>query len=149
MVEQKTLLLDFREGRNGLAEKFSRFCIKNQFLNTFGHFEHPVIERFIPQIRCFLMPQSDCWRLRLLRSVCRNSDPNIFAHLPLEPSCIGGWGSQIPYMQTRIDYLSSLLSIVSGLKYLKQKQRIEHDIEMWRAQIRSEEVRELLESWYR
>ena len=78
-----------------------------------------------------------------------NSDPNIFAHLPLAPLCIGGGGSQIPYMQTRIDYLSSLLPIVSGLKYLKQKQRIEHDIEMWRAQIRSEEVSELLESWYR
>ncbi len=78
-----------------------------------------------------------------------NSDPNMFELLPLEPLCIGGWGSQIPYMQARIDYLSSLLPSVSGLKYLKQKQRIEHDIEMWRAQIRSEEVRELLESWYR
>ena len=46
-----------------------------------------------------------------------------------------------------IDYLSSLLPSVSGLKYLKQKKRIEQDIERWKASIRSEEINELLESW--
>ena len=77
-----------------------------------------------------------------------NPDPDIFEKLPLEPLSWGGWGSMIPYMQDRVDYLSSLLPSVSGLKYLRQKQRIEQDIENWRAQIRSEEVKEMLESWY-
>ena len=50
MVEQEPPPLDFREGRNSLAEKFSLFCVKNQFLNAFGHSERPLIERFIPQV---------------------------------------------------------------------------------------------------
>lgn len=78
-----------------------------------------------------------------------NADPDIFEKLPLEPSHWGGSGSMIPYMQKRIEYLHSLLPLVSGIKYLKQKQRIEREIEGWKERIRSEEVRELLESWYR
>lgn len=77
-----------------------------------------------------------------------NDNPDIFEKLPLEPLTWGGWGSMIPYMQKRIDYLSSLLPSVSGLKYLKQKQRIIKNIENWKAKIRSEEIEELLESWY-
>lgn len=75
-----------------------------------------------------------------------NADPDIFERLPLEPSHWGGCGSMIPYMQERTDYLRSLLSLVSGMKYLKQKQRIEREIAGWKERIRSEEVRELLES---
>ena len=77
-----------------------------------------------------------------------NADPDLFERLPLEPSHWGGSGSMIPYMQERIDYLRSLLPIVSGMKYLKQKQRIEREIAGWKERIHSEEVRELLESWY-
>lgn len=55
----------------------------------------------------------------------------------------------IPYMQERIEYLRSLIPLVFGIKYLKQKQRIEREIDCWKERIRSEEVRELLESWYR
>lgn len=77
-----------------------------------------------------------------------NADPDHFERLPLEPSCWGGSGSMIPYMQERIDYLCSLLPIVSGVKYLKQKQRIEREIADWKERIRSEEVEELLKSWY-
>ena len=68
-----------------------------------------------------------------------------FEQLPLEPSHWGGSGSMIPYMQERINYLSSLLPLVSGMKYLKQKQRIEREIEGWKEGVRSEEIRELLE----
>ena len=77
-----------------------------------------------------------------------NADPDAFERLPLEPSHWGGSGSLIPYMQERIEYLRSLLPLVSGLKYLKQKQRIEREIDCWKERIHSEEVRELLESWY-
>lgn len=77
-----------------------------------------------------------------------NTNPDIFEKLPLEPLSWGGWGSVIPYMQERVDYLSSLLPSVSGLKYLRQKQRIEQDIKNWKARIRTEEIKELLLSWY-
>ena len=76
-----------------------------------------------------------------------NADPDLFEHLPLEPSHWGGSGSMIPYMQERIDYLRSLLPLVSGIRYLKQKQRIEREIERWKERIHFEEVHELLESW--
>ena len=77
-----------------------------------------------------------------------NANPDIFEKLPLEPSHWGGSGSMIPYMQARIDYLSSILPSVSGSKYLRQKQRVERDIEGWKARIQSEEIEELLEDWY-
>lgn len=78
-----------------------------------------------------------------------NADPDVFGRLPLEPSQWGEIGSMIPYMQERIEYLQSLLPLVSGIKLLKQKQRIKWEIECWKEKIYSEEVRELLESWYR
>ena len=77
-----------------------------------------------------------------------NTNPDVFERLPLEPSHWGGTGSMIPYMQERIEYLRSLLPLVSGIKYLKHKQRIEQEVDCWKERIRSEEVRELLESWY-
>lgn len=78
-----------------------------------------------------------------------NTSPDVFERLPLEPSHWEGTGSMIPYMQERIEYLRSLIPLVSGIKYLKQKQRIEREIDCWKERIRSEEIRELLESWYR
>ena len=77
-----------------------------------------------------------------------NADPDAFERLPLEPSHWGGTGSMIPYMQERIEYLRSIFPLVSGIKYLKQKQRIEREIECWKERIHSEEVSELLEFWY-
>ena len=76
-----------------------------------------------------------------------NANPDDFEQLPLEPSHWGGIGSMIPYMQERIEYLRSLLPLVSGLKYLKQKQRIEREIDCWKERIHSEEICELLEFW--
>ena len=55
----------------------------------------------------------------------------------------------IPCMQDRIEYLRSLLPILSGIKYLKQRQRVLREIEDWKKRINDEEVSELLESWYR
>ena len=76
-----------------------------------------------------------------------NANPDDFEQLPLEPSHWGEIGSMIPYMRERIEYLRSLLPLVSGLKYLKQKQRIEREIDCWKERIHSEEICELLEFW--
>lgn len=75
-----------------------------------------------------------------------NSDYALFEKLPLEASSWGGCGSMIPYMQERITYLTSLMPLLSSVKYLKHKQKIEHDIEIWKSRIKSEEIQELLES---
>lgn len=84
----------------------------------------------------------------LLKFLSLNSNYNDFEKLPLEPSSWGGSGSMIPYMQNRMKCLSSLIPYLSGVKYLKHKQRVEHYIEIWKDRINKEEIRELLEDWF-
>ena len=76
-----------------------------------------------------------------------NRDYDLFEDLPLEASHWGGIGSMIPYMQARIDYLTSLLPLLSGLDFLKHRQRVEKDIEIWRNRIMQEEINELVRSF--
>ena len=73
-----------------------------------------------------------------------NDDYAVFENLPLEGPGVGGWGSMIPYMQTRIDYLESLKPLFTGVKFLKHRQRIEQGIASWKAQIKQTEIHELL-----
>ena len=90
---------------------------------------------------------NDRRRKALLKFISINSNYDDFEELPLEPSSWGGSGSMIPYMQNRITYLSSLIPFLSGVKYLKHKQKVEYYIEIWKERIKQEEVRELLEDW--
>lgn len=72
-------------------------------------------------------------RKRHWQSFCRLIPIRIFfERLPLESSHWGGVGSMIPYMQKRIEYLRSLLSLVYGINYLRQRDRIEREIVRWR-----------------
>lgn len=89
---------------------------------------------------------ADRRRGALKRFLELNNDYTLFEQLPLEASSWGGYGSMIPYMQERITYLTSLLPMLSGLEFLRHKQRVEQDIEIWRIRIREEEIEELLES---
>lgn len=90
---------------------------------------------------------NDRRRKALLKFISINSNYDDFEELPLEPSSWGGSGSMIPYMQNRITYLSSLIPYLSGVKYLKHKQKVEYYIEIWKERIKQEEIRELLEDW--
>ena len=56
------------------------------------------------------------------------------------------YGSMIPTIQKRINFFSSLLPLTSGITFLKQKQYIEKKIKLLKAEIRYEEIQELLES---
>ena len=85
-------------------------------------------------------------RKALEKLLQRNPDWKLFETLPLEASHWGGTGSMIPYMQERISYLTSLLPMLSGLKFLRHKQRVENDIRLWETRIRAEEIEELLRS---
>ena len=83
----------------------------------------------------------------LIKFISLNDDYEAFERIQLETSSWGGTGSMIPYMQARIEYLSSLMPVLSGVKYLKHKQRIEHEISVWEERIKREEINELLEQW--
>ena len=90
---------------------------------------------------------SETRRRRALETLLRlNNDYALFEILPLEASSWGGSGSMIPYMQERITYLESLKPLLTGVERLQHKQKVEHDIRVWKSRIKSEEVRELLDS---
>lgn len=116
----------------------------NHTIERYGHDGERMYQLFsaIEELPC------DRRKTAVEKLLSLNDDSDIFERIPLEPFSWGGSGSMIPYMQERIEYLKSLLPLVSGMKYLKQKQRIEREIECWKERIRSEEVHGLLESWY-
>ena len=83
-------------------------------------------------------------RLALRTLLSLISDYSLFVDLPLEASSWGGMGSMIPYMQERIEYLTSILPLLSGIDYLRHRRKVEQYIEMWRNRIRREEIDELM-----
>ena len=87
---------------------------------------------------------ADRRRIALEKFLKLNDSYAAFENLPLEDPSVGGWGSMIPYMQTRIDYLESLKPLFTGVKFLKHRQRIEQGIASWKAQIKQTEIHELL-----
>lgn len=133
-------LLLHKNGETGVAEKqekwiqdtIEKHCLDQQ--RMYGFFS--AIEEHSANRR----------RNALEKLLKLNSDYILFEKLPLEASGWGGCGSMIPYMQERIIYLTSLMPLLSGVEYLKHKQKVEHDIEIWKNRIKSEEIQELLES---
>ena len=114
-------------------------CIENKYADS----------DFMYSLFCVLSElPTDRRRMALLKFLSLNSNYGDFEKIPLEPSSWGGSGSMIPYMQNRITYLSSLISSLSGVKYLKHKQRVEKYIDVWKERIKQEEIRELLEDWF-
>ncbi|WP_438492092.1 hypothetical protein [Paenibacillus sp. IHBB 3054] len=83
----------------------------------------------------------------LLHFIQLNTDPNLFEEIQLESRSYGGWGSMIPYMEARISFLESLLPALTGLTYLKHKQRVERSIEAWRREIEREQIDEVLKEF--
>lgn len=90
---------------------------------------------------------SDRKRLALIKFLSLNAEYDSFENLPLEPNSWGGTGSMIPIMQDRIAFLSSLFPYLSGVTFLKHKQRVERMVDKWKERIKHQEIFELLEDW--
>ena len=73
-----------------------------------------------------------------------NENFDSFKKIPLEEPSWGGFGRLIPYMETRIEFLKSLLPDFVGIKYLNHKQKIIQDIDCWQQRIESEQINEML-----
>ena len=86
---------------------------------------------------------ADRRREALKHLVSKNSSFDVFKGLPLESSF---WDATVSTMSDRINYLSTLLPLFSGIKYLDHKKRIEQEVVIWEQRIRNEEIAELLES---
>ena len=73
-----------------------------------------------------------------------NADYSYFKHLPLESSM---WDASVPAMKKRIEYLLSLIPMLSGVKYIEHRLRVEKEIQVWEDRIKKEEVDQLL-GWF-
>lgn len=79
-----------------------------------------------------------------------NDDYDLFDKLPLDSEFWGGFvDSIIPDLNKRIQYLESLLSYVSQLKYIRHAKKIRNRIDWWKEQIRREEFDNIYMKLYR
>lgn len=85
----------------------------------------------------------------LLSFLSKNSDYELFRLIPLDPSHWGGNVDEIiPQLTERIEFLESLLLEIKGAKYLKHCKRIKDRIEMWKAEIKDEEIKAICRKLY-
>lgn len=73
-----------------------------------------------------------------------NDDYSYFEHLPLDSSM---WDASVPAMRKRIEYLSSLIPILSGVQYIEHRLRVEKEIQIWENRIKEEEIEQLI-GWF-
>lgn len=85
----------------------------------------------------------------LLSFLSKNSDYELFRLIPLDPSHWGGNVDEIiPQLTERIEFLESLLLEIKGAKYLKHCKRIKDRIDMWKAEIKDEEIKAICRKLY-
>ncbi len=78
-----------------------------------------------------------------------NTEYEWFAKLPLDPSHWGGMEAAIiSDLQDKISFLNSLLPLVSGGNFVKHSNRIRERIDMWKYQIKVEEMDAILRTLY-
>ncbi len=73
-----------------------------------------------------------------------NKDYNSFALLPLFPNSYSWSGSEVPLIQKEIDYLKKLLTLFTGITWIKHKKYIEDLIEEMNRRIERAEINEIL-----
>jgi len=91
-----------------------------------------------------LPPERKVHYIKLLLE--HNPSYKMFESLPLFPLVTSWSNSAVPYLTSRINYMEQILPILSGLKFIKHKRRIEGIIDGLREQIRQEEIRDILNS---
>ncbi len=64
-------------------------------------------------------------RAHILRLLERNHDFALFERLPLEPNGWSWWGSEVPVLRRRIEFLDSLLPSLQGLAFLDHKLEVQ------------------------
>ena len=71
-------------------------------------------------------------------------DYGIFESIPLTPLSYSWSGSCVPMYSSWVEGLEKLLPILSGLKYIKHKNRVQQLIESYRIRIKEEEISDIL-----
>ena len=71
-------------------------------------------------------------------------DYDIFESIPLTPLSYSWSGSCVPMYSSWVEGLEKLLPILSGLKYIKHKNRVQQLIKSYRIRIKEEEISDIL-----
>ena len=73
----------------------------------------------------------------------------MFDKIQLDPDHWGGFTEEIiPDLQRRIDFLQSLLPLMTGIKYLKHAQKVQARIDFWKSEIKQEELKAIYRRLY-
>ena len=84
-------------------------------------------------------------RVKFISNFIRlNKDFNDFEKIQLHSNMLSGWGSFIPKIQERIEFLKEIDNLFSGIDYLKHKQYIETRIRNCENDIKYEQYYEFL-----
>lgn len=76
-----------------------------------------------------------------------NKSFEAFEKLPLFPSLMSWSGSEVPLIQEKIDFLNSLLPLLSGLDYLEHKNYIAKQIEDLKKRMKEVEINEIIRGY--
>jgi hypothetical protein len=68
-----------------------------------------------------------------------------FTRLSLQPGAWSAWGSAVPVLQERVEYLETLLSILNTVDLLEHRQHIERKIQQIRSSIEREKKNNFME----
>lgn len=74
----------------------------------------------------------------------RNKDFEVFKGLLLFSRVTSWSGSEVPIIKNKIEFLNSLLSMLSGLEYLEHKQCIEDRISKLKKYMEETEIDEII-----
>lgn len=79
--------------------------------------------------------------------ILKNKSFEAFEKLPLFPLLMSWSGSEVPLIQAKIDFLNSLLPLLSGLDYLEHKNYIAKQIENLKKRMKEVEINEIIRGY--
>ena len=140
-IECVRIILKSKQSNDELIVK------QDKWINHYIERKHSDTEYMIDLFEVLSEFPNDRKRSALIKYLSLNEEYDSFKNLPIELNSWGGSGSMIPIMQARIAYLSSLFPYLSGVKFLRHKQRVKEMIDIWKERIKHQEVLELLGDW--
>lgn len=76
-----------------------------------------------------------------------NENYDDFEKIRIEPLSWGGMGSMIPVLEQKVNFLESLVSLFSGIEFLKHKIYVNNEILRWKRKIEIENKKEFIDEF--
>jgi hypothetical protein len=126
------------EIKPSISERMEAFIYK--YIQTHHQDRQRMILIFDVITECFREKRLEC--LELFFSL--NEDYETFERLAIQPNSWGGEGSLVPVFEKKIEFLESILPLLSSLKFLKHRLHINDLILEWKQRIEDENKKNFL-----